>query len=365
MEPAPTSVVDQFEATLRQMTPRVMVTYLLLAANLAVFGIMIASGVHWMSPTIASLLTWGADYGPKTLAGEWWRMITCTFVHIGLFHIAMNMIVLVDAGRLVERLLGNAGFAVLSRVSGIGGSLASLWWSPQLVSAGASGAVFGIYGALLAVIVREGKSIPQARLQRLTRSAVGFVGYNVVFGLQKSGIDMAAHLGGIATGFLCGLVLSRAIRGDSRERWPELAGVAALGVALIFGAPRILPHDGGDSQAELERFEQVEKQCFDTYNKALDEARAGKLSDEQVADILEQKVLPPWKSSRERIQALKGMSKTMKARIDKVVAYMVMREEGWALLAKGGRAHDAELVKQASALQQEAEALAKSLASDD
>ncbi len=359
--PESAAALGQFELALQRMTPRVFVTWALVAANVAVFAIMIATGVDFMSPTVASLLTWGADFAPKTLGGEWWRMITCTFVHIGVFHILMNMIVLADAGRLVERLLGNAGFAAMYLASGIGGSLASLWWSPDVVSAGASGAVFGVYGALIAVIVREGKSIPRVRLERLTRSAAGFVIYNVLYGARIKGIDMAAHFGGLATGFLCGLALARPIRASERTSWPNVAGVMALAAVLLFGGPRLLPHARADAQAELERFEQVEKDCFDRYNGALKDVREHRLDPAGLADRIEKEVLPPWQEARRRIEALADLPPEVAARMAKIVEYMKKREEAWTTFARGARASDNALMEKGSALQKEAEALAKSI----
>jgi len=123
--------------------PRVFVTWVLIAINLAVFVLMVIRGVGLMDPSIDSLLKWGADFGPLTTHGQWWRMLTSTFVHVGILHIAMNMYILLVSGPFVERLYGNVGFAVLYLLSGLGGSLVSLAWHPMLVSAGASGAIFG------------------------------------------------------------------------------------------------------------------------------------------------------------------------------------------------------------------------------
>src|SRR6202011_2677222 len=110
------------------------------------FVAMVATGVHWLSPTTADLIKWGADYGPRTTAGEWWRLGSSMFLHLGIIHIAFNMVVLWDIGRFTERLLGNAGFLIVYVLSGLFGSLASVLINPHIPSAGASGAVFGLYG---------------------------------------------------------------------------------------------------------------------------------------------------------------------------------------------------------------------------
>src|SRR5262249_56894889 len=97
--------------------------------------------------------------------------------------------------------LGSTPFLALYLLCGIFGSLASTWWNPYVVSAGASGAVFGCYGILIGFLLRSRGTIPQAVLNRLLRGAFVFIGYNVIYGLQP-GIDMAGHFGGLVSGFL-------------------------------------------------------------------------------------------------------------------------------------------------------------------
>src|SRR5581483_12406379 len=103
----------EFGATIRALTPRGFVTEALIAVNVLVFVVMVARGVSPMEPKIADLLAWGAGYGPSTTGGQWWRLLTATFLHIGVIHLGMNMYCLWDAGRLMERVFGNAGFLVL------------------------------------------------------------------------------------------------------------------------------------------------------------------------------------------------------------------------------------------------------------
>jgi rhomboid protease GluP len=174
-------------------------------------------------------------FGPLVLGGEWWRLLTATFVHVGAVHLAMNMYVLWDAGRLMERVFGNAGFLVLYLAAGLCGSVASVAWHPMTVSAGASGSVFGVYGGLLGFLLRQRTSIPREVLQRLGRGGLVFVGLNVMIGLSVKGIDMAAHMGGLAGGFVGGLVLAHPLDPTgASKRWVRasiLAGVAAVAVA--------------------------------------------------------------------------------------------------------------------------------------
>ena len=95
------------------------------------------------------MLDWGANFGPMTMNGQWWRLVTCMFLHFGIIHLAMNMWILWGLAQVVERLVGSTGFAIAYMASGIAGSIASLAWYPVGVSAGASGAVFVTAAALL------------------------------------------------------------------------------------------------------------------------------------------------------------------------------------------------------------------------
>ena len=226
--------VQEFHRALMTLTPRLISTPAMVVGTVLVFVAMIASGVNAFNPSIPDAIAWGANFGPKTANGQWWRVVTCMFLHFGLVHLGFNMWVLWDLGRLVERLVGHVGFLVLYFVSGIAGSLASLTWNPLVVSGGASGAVFGVVGALLGLIALRRDTIPAPVLTHLWKSMGVFVVYNTIFGIIVPGIDMAAHLGGLVAGFGCGLVLSqplsaeRIARRTFRNAVLSVAGIVTL-----------------------------------------------------------------------------------------------------------------------------------------
>jgi membrane associated rhomboid family serine protease len=202
------AVVD-FERFLRTITPRVWLVPAIILVNVAVYVAMVASGVAPFSPSVASVLPWGANYGPRTLGGQPWRLLTSMFIHFGAFHLLLNMVVLWDAGRLLERIYGQARFAAIYLAAGVSGSFASLLIHPQSVGAGASGAVFGVYGALGAFLLRERGALPGPVLSQLSRFAIGFVIYNMLFSMTDSTIDAAAHVGGLLGGAAAGAWLAR------------------------------------------------------------------------------------------------------------------------------------------------------------
>ncbi len=133
------------------LPPALTVTRTIVIANVAIFGAMVANGMPFVESDGQMMLDWGANFGPMTMNGQWWRLVTCMFLHFGIVHLAMNMWILWGLAQVVERLVGSTGFAIVYMASGIAGSIASLAWYPVAVSAGASGAVFGTAGALLGI----------------------------------------------------------------------------------------------------------------------------------------------------------------------------------------------------------------------
>ncbi len=200
-------------------------TPIIMAINFLVFGLMVAStgGQAFMSPTQRTLLQWGADYGPLALTGEYWRTFTSMFVHIGIIHIAMNMYILWDVGRILERLYGTSKFLVIYLLAGLGGAVASLYFNPNVLSAGASGAVFGAFGALLAIFREHNSSFEKSYIQSATRSVVFLLIFNLLWGLSQKGIDNAAHVGGFFTGVLAGFSVLPATLGDKRWSGKNIA----------------------------------------------------------------------------------------------------------------------------------------------
>lgn len=179
---------------------RTPVTKLLLLAIVAGFGLQI-----WSETSGTSLTALGANERTAVLAGEPWRLLTSMFLHGGFVHLALNAWGLYQLGTLFESWLGSARMLVTYFVTGIAGSIASIAWT-QVPSVGASGAIFGLLGALIAFLLRRHAALsPQGKsiLSQLVMWAV----INVFFGFSTPGIDNAAHLGGCAAGFLLGLTL--------------------------------------------------------------------------------------------------------------------------------------------------------------
>jgi rhomboid protease GluP len=174
-------------------------TYLFIAIQIIVFLVMEFAGGSTNSST---LIKFGAKFNPLILSGEWWRFFTPIFIHIGLLHLLMNTLALYYLGTMVERLYGNFRFFMIYLAAGFTGVLASFIYSPNL-SAGASGAIFGCFGALL----YYGISNPRLFWRTLGLNILVVLGINLAFGFTIPGIDNAGHIGGLIGGFAAAGIL--------------------------------------------------------------------------------------------------------------------------------------------------------------
>jgi len=222
-------------------------TYILLAINIVVFGWMVFHGVSAKDPTRDQLIHYGATNAYLILTGQWWRLLTATFVHVGLLHIATNMWCLWNLGLLGEPLLGPAGLIAVYLITGIAGNLLSLLFSVMArdgvsVGAGASGAVFGIAGILIVLLSNKKLPIPAFELNRLRRSVIQFAVLNLVLGIGANftsivRIDNHAHIGGFLSGLALGVpLLPRMTSGRTRYLQRQKATFAGAAFLLFLFA---------------------------------------------------------------------------------------------------------------------------------
>ena len=175
-----------------------------------------------------------------------------------------------SVGQFVERLVGNLGFFLVYLFSGLVGGFATVLWSPGVVSAGASGAVFGVYGCLLAFLALGRGSIPRPVLKALGNNAVFFVVVNVIYGMGNENVDMAAHLGGLAAGFVSGLILRMPLDSSAsknRGRRNMLVGIA--GVFAISAGVALTGNRYADIQEELRLFGETEETVMGSFNETI------------------------------------------------------------------------------------------------
>lgn len=347
------------------------VTLGLVAVNLAVFAAMLVYGAGlWHSPN-AVQLAWGASFGPATKDGEWYRLGTAMFLHFGLVHLAMNMWALWDGGRLVERLYGRWRFALVYCASGLAGNLLSLIvQGDRAISGGASGAVFGVYGALLVCLWRERRQVHPVEFRWLFGGAAAFSAATIALGLLITGIDNAAHVGGLLSGALTGVALARPLSAESptprRGRW--LAGsVFALVVILLIAAipaPSYRWREELQARAEIRGFLGEDQRIVERWQAILDTGRyAGASFDQQaildtdqysgalfdyLAERIEADVTREYRESFEQLSALNLDPAAPSAMTLGVLRkYAQLRGDASHSLAEGLRLHDPERISEA------------------
>jgi membrane associated rhomboid family serine protease len=182
--------------------------------SLALVGICVAAYLATLATggTLASsdpskLVQWGANFAPESLGREPWRLVTSMFLHGSIYHLLFNMWALLELGTLTEMIFGRARYAAIYFLAGIGGNLASCWWHPLQPGIGASGAIFGVAGALLIAFWLGQLPLEKKALTRMTANLAVVIVGNLLFGALVPAIDNTAHVGGLAVGVLITLVL--------------------------------------------------------------------------------------------------------------------------------------------------------------
>jgi len=183
------------------------VTSIILNLTILVFVSMVFSSIDvlFVSET-EDLLLWGANRRIETTGGEWWRLITSVFLHKGYFHLLLNIAGLVVAAIFVEPLLGRKKYFLVYVLSGLCGGLVSIWWYPNTLSVGPSGSLFGVYGAIIALLIA--KAFPNGGKEGMVWMFLLYVSVYLTWGLV-SDIDNVAHLGAFLSGALIGIILNK------------------------------------------------------------------------------------------------------------------------------------------------------------
>jgi rhomboid protease GluP len=204
----------------------------LIVVNVGLWLLTALAGGSWQLRGDNPLLGIAANHGPATAAGQWWRLLSYAFIHWNLLHLTFNCASLAIFGSQVERIFGSANYLFVYLASAVGAGAASLWWRPEAASGGASGAIFGIAGALLVVLYLGTAHLPRQEIFRVMGFWILFVLYGLGSGLLIPGVDNAAHLGGLATGAALAWILVRALR-RGRPRMESVYVGSILSLILV------------------------------------------------------------------------------------------------------------------------------------
>lgn len=241
------------------------VTPILININILIFILMIVNGAGIFMPDTDILIAWGANFNPLTLGGQWWRLISNCFIHIGIIHLLFNMYALLYIGTLLEPILGRTRFITAYLLTGLMASMNSMLWHNLTVSAGASGAIFGMYGVFLALLTTS--LIEKESRKALLSSMAVFVVYNLALGLQ-SGIDNAAHIGGLISGFIIGYAFVISLKKPENKSlyYGSLVTIIVVVVAFSVFSYDKIPNDVGNYQNKLTEFSALEEKALSAVN---------------------------------------------------------------------------------------------------
>lgn len=251
--------------TLFKPQPGYLATPIIINLNVLIYLLMLFSGVDAFSPSGEALVNWGANYRPITLEGEAWRLFTACFLHVGLLHLLLNMFALVYIGGVLEGLLGTVRFSFAYLLTGLTGSLLSLYWHHNTVSAGASGAIFGLYGVFLALLTTH--LVEKSARADLLTSTLSFVGYNLFFGM-KGNIDNAGHIGGLAGGLLVGYCMYPGFKQAATTRLNYcILGALTIGLSILTASVVYnLPNEMAVFQKKMNELSSLESKALELYN---------------------------------------------------------------------------------------------------
>src|SRR5688572_23475218 len=346
---------------------------IIIAANVLVFVAMVATGANWLSPHGTIMLRWGADFWPATTSGQWWRLLTAAFLHFGVIHLAANMYALWSIGRFAERIFGSAAFAALYLLTALISSLVSVWWDPDAITAGASGAVFAVFGAVLSYLLIRKASFPRHALRSLIQGTVVVIGFNVFWGLTQKGISNSAHLGGLVSGMILGAILASPMERERRQKqlFPRLLTGIVVGAAALAAGVMFIPKAGkGSFQLSRElafvqsrrSVARVDLQVVEQYNRLVGRAKDKKWDDAEFGKHLGTEVVPLWGQALKELQTAEvPRGSPSRPLWEGLVEYARQRQEAYRVLAEGLQSGDETALKRHEALMRKADQIAGSL----
>jgi membrane associated rhomboid family serine protease len=321
---------EEFHAALRARTKWTLVTPVILVAYVTIYFLMINSG----SVNEELVLDWGGSIGPRTTNGEWWRLWTAMFVHWGLLHLIADVVGLAQIGRLVERLVGPVTVAVTTS---------------------ASGAVFGVYGLLLATGAwgwsgRSPLTIPLAALKRVWPGALVFLVYHVA----AEGFFTQSMTWGLAVGLASGGILAFGIGAHKppvRRLCTSMA--ATLAIIVVFAAPL---RGMADVTREMASVIELERRTAAAYDAEVARFRNGRQSAEALAKMAES-IASDVRATRASLAAISNVPLEHRPVVNDALEYLRLREDSWHLRVEGLRAGRMQTLRQAERVESAAKTL--------
>ncbi|NOT92122.1 rhomboid family intramembrane serine protease [Ferruginibacter sp.] len=328
--------VEEIDKAMNLSGSNMYVTYGIIAINVLLFILMVVNGAGLFEPNGYVHIKWGSDYAPLTLSGDWWRLVTNVFIHFGIIHLAMNMYCLYTVGVYLEPMLGKAKYTAAYLCTGVLASIVSLWWHNDPVnSAGASGAVFGMYGLFLALLTTS--LIPKQMRQPLLQSIVIFVAYNLFYGL-KGGVDNAAHIGGLLSGFVIGYIYVYAVKKEKQEQKLQWIVPAVVILTLIIAFSYLQQNKVGDEvrtaglnagYKDNDKYNNSLNEIVTIEDKAVAPLSDTTLTDPELKNKIENTCFPLWKQAEDKLKQMQAyeVSAGVQKKTTKLLEYIQLRRK--------------------------------------
>ena len=323
-----------FGKALVERTPWPFVAPAIAAACVLVF-LSITLGLGSPSGS-EGLIAWGGNIGPLTTNGGWHRLIAATFVHPHLLDLVASLAGLAAFGLIAERLIGSAAFATVCMAAAVVGSLVSLSADPLRLSYGASAAVFGMYGLMLAAACRvflatRAPLIPWEILKPLAPVAAVFF----LYALAAPSLIAKSELAALLTGIVCGFVLTKGIHQGKPSLKQSGRVVAATVVVAAVSAFMLRGID--DGRSEVAAVTALEERTARQYETEVDRYRAGGSSADHLIRTIERAIVPELQAAQGRIEQLDRVPDEQRPSIDHTNQYLRLRQESWRLRIDGLR----------------------------
>jgi len=335
---------DAFDEALAARARKPYLSVAVLALNIFVFaGVLIGSGAMSDPDT---LVAWGASIGPLTTNGAWWRLLTATFVHRGLFHFIVDVAALAPVAVLVERVFGATTLGAVYLVAAMLAGAIGLWADPLTVAAGAAAPILALYGLLVALVVRGTlQRSPLTIPRRVLRAVAPAPTLCALYYMSAGGAVWTAALALFVIGFAIGVALTRGVA----ERTPSpgrVLPIAAptLAVALVIVAPL---KGMVDVRTQIGQLFPLEERLAARYQAQTDQFTRGRIKAAELAATIEREIVPELDAARARVGALAGMPRQQAPLVAGALDYLKQRRDSWTTRAAALRTSNMRLLRQA------------------
>jgi len=359
---------QELKDRLSQLPGGTPVTWGLLAFNILIYLSMVYTTNRWLQFDAGYLSTVGGNFSPLTSEGQWWRLLSSTFLHIGLFHLLFNMFALYSFGRLVERLYGPRAFFGLYLLAGFVGSCGTLLAAPEAVGVGASGAIFGVIGIIVVFLATDRDFLSQGARKKLFANFALYGAYVLVNGFGKAGIDNAAHVGGLLSGLTMAWFIGTPLR--LREEKPGLLrGRVLAGACLVLLCAGVAvasaPKLSGDYKIHVEMIKLLQeigvKEIALVEETKILGAKGAKATPADIKKMV-QNFKTAYDGYAERLTALQPTGQRLKTRQVVILSYITQKKEGCLIMAQGLERDDKKMVEEGGRKLGEANKLGAELA---